>query len=123
MSAFFDINAVEKELPPQSANLKPMIRSVLLADDGRCWAEMEEFVVGKNITGSKQFDQHRAVLILLHHDTKHGSHVAGFLEDNKTASHKYVWLQMVQVLGAWLHIHRGVVTGLRIEQKSTDDLS
>jgi hypothetical protein len=126
MSAFFDINAVERELPPKAANLKPMIRTVLLAENGgedTCWDEMEKYTVGKYVTGSKQFDQHQAVLILLEHDEKHGGHIVAFLKENKTASHKYVWTQMVQVLGAWLVIHRGVVTGLRIEHKNTDDLS
>ena len=122
-NAFFDINAADSDLPPKASHLKPMIRTVLLASDGACWDEMEVYCVGKHITGSKQFDQHQAVLVLLDHDDDHGQHIAAFLKENPTATHKYVWTQLVQVLGSWLHINRGVVTGLRIAHKNTDDLS
>lgn len=101
------------------------ILKVLCANNDLCYNEMEKYLVAPDVTGSRFFDQHAAVCVLLKHDTieKVEGVMAGdgiitkMMEGNSSVTQAYLWQRLCTVLRqSGFNMKQGRLVGL-IEKK------
>lgn len=104
-----------KTASPQTLNM--IVRDVLRADDGICYAEMERYLRPPGVSGSRQFDQAYAVDVLMKHDATTGGRIASAVESTGL-TRRELWDRLVSVLrSVGFRIQHGRLTGLRLEDK------
>jgi len=104
-----------KTASPQTLNM--IVRDVLRADDGICYAEMERFLRAPGVSGSRQFDQAYAVDVLMKHDANTGGRIASAVESTGL-TRRELWDRLVSVLrSVGFRIQHGRLVGL-LENKS-----
>ena len=79
-------------VPQKAKHVRDRIKDLLLRKRD-CYLEMEPYLIEPGVSGSKYFDQHYAVLVLLKYDAANGKHVASF-----RLTEKLLYNQLVRVL-------------------------
>lgn len=109
MYNFADVEA--KLASPLTIN--GLVKNVLRANDGVCYAEIETFLMPPGKTGSRSFDQANAVLCLLVHDKELESSIATFMAATPTLNQRLLWDILQRVLRqAGFKMQHGRLTGL-----------
>ena len=128
-NTLFDFGKVEANSPAPTA-INDAIAAVLRANDSACYKEMERHLVAPGVTGSRFFDQHSAVCILLKHDTaaKTDKRPAGMrrikkmMDNTPSMTQAYLWSRLCMTLRkAGFNIKHGRLVGL-IEKKQAGSL-
>lgn len=96
-NTLFDFNSVQASAA-QPTVINDAIAAVLGADDGACYAEMERYLMAPGVTGSKSFDQGRAVIILLKHDKKGDGKIALIMSKTASLTEHALWSRLSTVL-------------------------
>lgn len=97
------------------------IASVLRHNGGACYAEMERFLMAPGVTGSKSFDQGRAVLILLKHDDSLDGVISNIMDNTAALTEHALWSRLSNVLRkTGFKFKFGRLVGL-LEHKPTSD--
>lgn len=106
----YDLTALDKKIPSKTVDVKAMIRAILLYNNSTCWGEMEQFTMGKKVNGSKGFDQHTAVLILLKHDrTSHEGQLTTQMLNTPALNETVLWRMLYNVLQEYFTTEKGYV--------------
>lgn len=112
-TSLWNFNEVEAQRA-SSATLLDMIADVLRHDDGQCYEAMEQFLLDPGVSGNRQFDQCRAVEMLIKYDSKHEGRLDLYMKDHPTFRHKHLWDKLVIVLRrAGFIFEHGRLTGVR----------
>jgi len=103
------------------STLREIVKSVLRADDGACYSEMETYLMPPGVSGSRSFDQAYAVKVLMTHDGIQKGQIATRMADTPTLNHRALWDILQNVLRAsGFRMKHGRLIGI-LEHKKSDD--
>ena len=118
--SFVDVEAKN----PSTLTLRDIVKNVLRADSGSCYAEMEPYLMAPGISGSRSFDQAYAVQVLLDHDRNGDGEIAKILVNTPTLKHRSLWDVLQVVLrSTGFKMRHGRLVGLlehKAEEKDDD---
>lgn len=102
--------------PKQSLN--EALDSILKANGGECYTEIEKFLLPPGQTGSKYFDQAYAVSTILVFDKKLSSEIAVIRQETPAVNERVIWdvLQKVLRKGGF-KLRHGRIAGLLTQQQ------
>lgn len=120
VNSMYNFADVEAKLA-SPATIKELVKNVLRANDGACYAEIEKFLMPPGKTGSRAFDQAHSVITLLKHDAEHESAIATVMAATPTLNERILWDILQSVLrGVGFKMQHGRLTGL-LEHKPKKD--
>ena len=115
--SIYNINNVVSNDKVEYMKIKDVIKEILLADENKCWSEIEPYIISPGVCGSRSFDQHQAVCILRTHDVQ--AKIPLGVPD------RLLWTEMYKVLQyIGFKVQYGRITGLleyRKPEKSQED--
>lgn len=121
MSAMFPIKEVIAKNPPQRT-VRQVVADILLHNDGACYELMEPFLMPPGNTGSRAFDQAKAVFIMVDYDDKNDRNLISMMQSTPRLNERALWDILVQVLrGFGYRIQHGRITGLLEGPKKGDN--
>ena len=104
------------------STLRQIVNSVLRADDGACYSEMETYLMPPGVSGSRSFDQAYAVKVLMAHDGKQDGQIATKMVDTPTLNHRAVWDILQNVLrSAGFKMRHGRLIGILEHKKDEEE--
>lgn len=104
---------------PSALSINQEIKKVLNNDE--LWAEMEPYLIDPGVTGSKQFDQMRAVDCLLKHDKLKDGVINRSMDQIASLNEKAIWSRMQSVLKqVGFDMHHGRISGTHLEHKKDE---
>lgn len=107
---------------PQKLTLRDLIATVLRKDKGRCYAEMEPYLLAPGVSGSRYFDQAYAVQVLLTHDREGDGQLAKIMVNTPTLKHRTLWDELQFVLRkSGFKMKHGRLIGLLEHRPKADD--
>ena len=116
MGSLFNFSDVLAKNASSSTILEELIK-VLHADDNACYEEMEPRLMPPGVAGSRFYDQHAAVMIMLAHDKLHGGMIHIMMTEQRL-SERMLWDYMYKALKkAGFKMKSGRLIGL-LEDKS-----
>ena len=100
------------------STLRDIVKGVLRADSGACYAEMESYLMPPGVSGSRSFDQAYAVKVLLKHDANLEGQIATKMVDTPTLNHRALWDILQNVLrSSGFRMKHGRLVGLLEHKK------
>ncbi len=104
------------------STLRDIIKGVLRAKDGVCYSEMEPYLMPPGVRGSRSFDQHSAVMVLMAHDAENKGQIATKMSDTPTLNHRALWDILQGVLrSTGFKMRHGRLIGLLEHQKPEEE--
>lgn len=118
-TSLYNFVDVEAKLA-QPSTIRDLVRNVLRHNNGACYAEIEPLLMPPGKTGSRSFDQHMAVIILLRFDAEYEQHIKGFQDSKPSMNHRALWEVLQSVLrNSGFKMQHGRLTGL-LDHKPND---
>lgn len=112
----FDVEA--KNATP--VTVEAAVRQALKLEDGECYARMERYLTPPGVCGSRAFDQHEAVKILLEFDERNGGNIIRIMKETGM-SQLLLWTKLYAVLRRiGFQMQHGRLVGV-LEHKTNDD--
>lgn len=104
------------------STLRDIVKGVLRADEGACYADMEAYLMPPGVSGSRSFDQAYAVKVLMKHDALQKGQIATKMADTPTLNHRALWDILQNVLRqSGFKMRHGRLIGLLEHKKDDED--
>ena len=121
VNSLYSFTEVEAKTASPST-LREIVKSVLRADDGVCYSEMEAYLMPPGVSGSRAFDQAYAVKVLMSHDAEQKGQIATKMADTPTLNHRALWDILQNVLrSSGFKMKHGRLVGILEHKKDEND--